>query len=96
MVRGRKLSHFKDFDNKTISMILSTQPKISLFSKYERQKDRRTFGERRLIYQDPEDAKAKVRIPNGEMTGRQRQKTNRHTDRQTDKQTNRQLDRQKD
>merc|ERR1711962_1252561 len=34
-------------------------PKISLFSKYERQKDRRTFGERRLIYQDPEDAKAK-------------------------------------
>jgi len=34
-------------------------PKISLFSKYERQKDRRTFTERRLIYQDPEDAKAK-------------------------------------
>jgi len=34
-------------------------PKISLFSKYERQKDRRSFGERRLIYQDPEDAKAK-------------------------------------
>merc|ERR1719290_296858 len=34
-------------------------PKMSLFSKYERQKDRRTFGERRLIYQDPEDAKAK-------------------------------------
>merc|ERR1712142_1379428 len=37
----------------------SSPPKISLFSKYERQKDRRTFGERRLIYQDPEDAKAK-------------------------------------
>merc|ERR1712142_267163 len=34
-------------------------PKISLFSKYERQKDRRSFGECRLIYQDPEDAKAK-------------------------------------
>jgi len=34
-------------------------PKISLFSKYERQKDRRSFTERRLIYQDPEDAKAK-------------------------------------
>ena len=40
---------------------LQLQPKISLFSKYERQKDRRTFTERRLIYQDPEDAKAKVR-----------------------------------
>jgi len=37
----------------------SSPPKISLFSKYERQKDRRTFTERRLIYQDPEDAKAK-------------------------------------
>merc|ERR1712135_111469 len=34
-------------------------PKLSLFSKYERQKDRRSFTERRLIYQDPEDAKSK-------------------------------------
>merc|ERR1712200_182556 len=42
-----------------LSIKIPRMPKISLFSKYERQKDRRTFGERRLIYQDPEDAKAK-------------------------------------
>jgi len=33
-------------------------PKMSLFSKYERQKDRRTLTERRLIFEDFEAAKA--------------------------------------
>jgi len=33
-------------------------PKMSLFSKYERQKDRRTLTERRLIFEDLEAAKA--------------------------------------
>merc|ERR1719427_444156 len=33
-------------------------PKMSLFSKYERQKDRRTMTERRLIFEDFEAAKA--------------------------------------
>merc|ERR1719290_178864 len=34
-------------------------PKRSLFSKYERQKDRRTLVERRLIFEDHEEAKSK-------------------------------------
>jgi len=33
-------------------------PKLSLFSKYERQKDRRTLTERRLIFEDYDAAKA--------------------------------------
>ena len=41
--------------------ILRFQPKMSLFSKYERQKDRRTLTERRLIFEDFEAAKSAVR-----------------------------------